>query len=155
MELVLEWAAGGTTGAPAVLRPAAGSSPVAAGAGVHRLTVEWHPAGLEKRGETGPAGVGEVRKDSRSDQGVGKASPESAAAGEVGEVAAGGDSVTIRRRLELILGGRPGFTTGAKAEVLADLLSEFGRPALLEAVRRDWITQFDTGPDSSTSVSRG
>lgn len=65
-----------------------------------------------------------------------------------------GDRQTLRRRLELLLGGPPGFTTGAKAEVLADLLEEFGRAELLETIRREWITQFDTGPETSVSVTK-
>lgn len=43
---------------------------------------------------------------------------------------------TLRRRLELVLGGPPGFNTGAKAEMLADLLEEFGRAELSETIRR-------------------
>ena len=66
-----------------------------------------------------------------------------------------GDSATLRRRLELVFGGPPGFTTGARAEILADLLREFGRPMLLESLQRDWVTQFDTGADQSASVSKG
>jgi hypothetical protein len=69
-------------------------------------------------------------------------------------IAVSGDRQTLRRRLELLLGGPPGFTTGAKAEVLADLLEEFGRGDLLETIRRDWITQFDTGPEMSVSVTK-
>ena len=74
-------------------------------------------------------------------------------AGSANESPSGtGDEDTLRRRLELVLGGRPGFNTGAKAEVLADLLEEFGRAALVGILRRDWISQFDTGPDASPSV---
>jgi hypothetical protein len=65
-----------------------------------------------------------------------------------------GDTATLRRRCELVLGGPPGFTTGARAEILCDLLSEFGPAALLEVLRRDWITQFDTGPAASESVTK-
>lgn len=70
------------------------------------------------------------------------------------EPGAGGDSATISRRLELILGGGPGFTTGAKAEILADLLREFGRQAIVTTIETVWITQFDTGPSSSASVTK-
>lgn len=63
-----------------------------------------------------------------------------------------GDPGTLRRRLELVLGGPPGFTTGARAEMLSDLLREFGTPKVLEAIAADWITQFDTGIESSPSV---
>jgi len=58
----------------------------------------------------------------------------------------------LRRRLELVLGGPPGFTTGAKAEVLADLLREFGTPKVVDAILADWIPQFDTGIEASSSV---
>lgn len=71
------------------------------------------------------------------------------------EVAAGGDQATMDRRLEILLGGPPGFVTGAKAEILADLLREFGRPVLLETLQRVWISKFDTGADASPSVSKG
>ncbi|MCC6233495.1 MAG: PIG-L family deacetylase [Verrucomicrobiales bacterium] len=64
----------------------------------------------------------------------------------------GGDASTIRRRLEMVLGGPPGFTTGARAEVLADLLSEFGRAEIVAAIRREWVVEFDTGPEASASV---
>jgi hypothetical protein len=69
-----------------------------------------------------------------------------------GETIAGGDPTILRRRLELVLGGGPGFNTGAKAEVLADLMEEYGRPELVAMLRREWVSQFDTGPDSSESV---
>ncbi len=72
-----------------------------------------------------------------------------------GESAAGGDEATLLRRLEIVLGGPPGFTTGAKAEILADLLREFGRAALVENLHRVWVSQFDTGADSSSSVTKG
>ncbi len=64
------------------------------------------------------------------------------------------DPATLRRGLELVLGGPPGFTTGARAEILADLLQEFGAPTMIGIIRRDWVTQFDTGPDASGSVSK-
>jgi hypothetical protein len=67
-------------------------------------------------------------------------------------VPTGGDPRTLRRRLELVLGGPPGFTTGAKAEMLADLLREFGTAGVLEAISKEWVTQFDTGIESSPSV---
>lgn len=70
------------------------------------------------------------------------------------ESVTGGDPTTLGRRLELVLGGPPGFTTGARAEVLADLLVEFGRPAILERLRNDWATQFATGPEASASVTK-
>jgi hypothetical protein len=65
----------------------------------------------------------------------------------------GGDVATLRRRLELVLGGPPGFTTGAKAEMLSDVLREFGTGEVLKAISKDWVTQFDTGIESSSSVS--
>ncbi|HMO67039.1 MAG TPA: hypothetical protein PKE47_17765, partial [Verrucomicrobiota bacterium] len=52
---------------------------------------------------------------------------------------------TLRRRLEMVLGGPPGFTTGARAEVLADLLREFGRERLLAELLATWASRFDTG----------
>ena len=64
----------------------------------------------------------------------------------------GGDQATLRRRLELVLGGPPGFTTGAKAEMLSDLLREFGSAKVMEAISKDWVTQFDTGIEASSSV---
>lgn len=64
-----------------------------------------------------------------------------------------GSDRSLRRKLELVLGGPPGFTTGARAEMLSDLLQEFGIPPVLEAISRDWISQFDTGIQSSPSVS--
>lgn len=66
----------------------------------------------------------------------------------------GVDPGTLRRRLELVLGGPPGFTTGARAEILVDLLMEFGRDMVVDSIRREWVTQFETGPDASSSVSR-
>lgn len=62
------------------------------------------------------------------------------------------DRATLVRRLEFILGGPPGFNTGAKAEILADLLCEFGAADLAETLRLEWVSKFDTGPDSSPSV---
>ncbi len=62
------------------------------------------------------------------------------------------DSGTLGRRLEFVLGGPPGFNTGAKAEILADLLGEFGTGRVIEALHREWATEFDTGPDASPSV---
>ncbi len=70
------------------------------------------------------------------------------------ETATGGDPATIRRRLEMVFGGPPGFATGARAEVLADLLGEFGRAAIVSAIRKDWVIEFDTGPDASRSVTK-
>lgn len=55
------------------------------------------------------------------------------------------NEATLRRRLEMVLGGPPGFTTGARAEVLADLLREFGRERLLRELHGAWASQFDTG----------
>jgi len=80
------------------------------------------------------------------------ARPALSSMGAEAEAPAGGDATTLRRRLEFLLGGVPGFTTGAKAGILAELLAEFGRPALLEALQRDWIREFDTGADASPSV---
>jgi hypothetical protein len=62
-------------------------------------------------------------------------------AASVGSAAAG----TLRRRLELVLGGPPGFTTGARAEVLADLLRESGPGPILAEIASAWANQFDTG----------
>lgn len=64
------------------------------------------------------------------------------------------DGATLRRRLELVLGGPPGFTTGAKAEMLADLLRDFGTPTILGTILSDWVTQFDTGIEASPSFGR-
>lgn len=75
-----------------------------------------------------------------------------AAVSAAGEAVTGGDPSLLRRRLELVLGGGPGFNTGAKAEVLADLMEEYGRPALVEILRREWVSQFDTGPEASHAV---
>ena len=65
-----------------------------------------------------------------------------------------GDVGALRHRLELVLGGPPGFTTGARAELLADLLRESGRTELLALLHREWISQFDTGPEASSSVTK-
>lgn len=62
---------------------------------------------------------------------------------------AGANEATLRRRLEMVLGGPPGFTTGARAEVLADLLREFGRERLLRELHGAWASQFDTGLSAS------
>ncbi len=70
------------------------------------------------------------------------------------EPVSGGDPNTLRRRIELLLGGPPGFTTGARAEILIDLLREFGRPHVIETLSRDWVSQFDTGPSASSSVTK-
>jgi hypothetical protein len=64
----------------------------------------------------------------------------------------GGDMATLRRRLELVLGGPPGFTTGAKAEMLSDVLREFGVEEVLTAISKEWVPQFDTGIESSSSL---
>jgi hypothetical protein len=68
------------------------------------------------------------------------------------ESSEGGDPAILRRQLELVLGGPPGFTSGARADILAELLRGYGRRSLLEALQRDWISQFDTGPEASASV---
>jgi hypothetical protein len=65
-----------------------------------------------------------------------------------------GDLAILRRQLELVLGGPPGFTSGARADILAELLRNCSRSSLLDALQREWITQFDTGPDASPSVSK-
>ncbi|MFN0067568.1 MAG: hypothetical protein ACKVYV_08020 [Limisphaerales bacterium] len=59
------------------------------------------------------------------------------------------NEATLRRRLEMVLGGPPGFTTGARAEVLADLLREFGRERLRHELQGAWASQFDTGLSAS------
>lgn len=59
------------------------------------------------------------------------------------------NEATLRRRLEMVLGGPPGFTTGARAEVLADLLHEFGRERLRQELQGAWASQFDTGLSAS------
>jgi hypothetical protein len=66
----------------------------------------------------------------------------------------GGDPSILRRQLELVLGGPPGFTTGARAEILADLLRDFDRLPLLEELRSGWVSQFDTGPSASSAVTK-
>lgn len=62
------------------------------------------------------------------------------------------NEATLRRRLEMVLGGPPGFTTGARAEVLADLLREFGRERLRLELRGAWASQFDTGLSASAGM---
>lgn len=61
---------------------------------------------------------------------------------------------TLRRRLEMVLGGPPGFTTGARAEVLADLLHEFGSERLGAELHAAWASHFDTGLSASAGGSR-
>ncbi len=118
---------------------------------IHRLTIECE--GSFRHAEAGlPAPPG---------KGAGVPGPLEAMAPEPAlasaakppEAPEGGDEATLRRRLELVLGGPPGFTTGARAEILADLLREFGRPMLIEVIQREWVTQFDTGPSASPSVT--
>lgn len=112
----------------------------------HQLTVEWDfSAGSSGPGMSVPAAAGRP---------AAHASPAPLPCSEE-ESVTGGDGATLARRLQLILGGPPGFTTGAKAEVLADLLSEFGRATLLETLRRDWIREFDTGAEASSAMSGG
>jgi hypothetical protein len=48
-----------------------------------------------------------------------------------------------------VLGGPPGFTTGARAELLADLLRESGPAAILAEIEAAWASQFDTGLSAS------
>lgn len=126
--------------------------PSAAPTTPHRLTLEWQLAPAANPGGSLPSGQPPApslaRPDSLATPGASAPSPTTAT-----EEPTGGDVTTMRRRLQLILGGPPGFTTGAKAEVLADLLNEFGRPALLETLRREWIREFDTGPEASSSMS--
>ncbi|MBX3748053.1 MAG: hypothetical protein KF833_22320 [Verrucomicrobiae bacterium] len=109
----------------------------AGGTSTHRVTVQF---------DLGPAG----------DRAAVAGSLKGAASGtSAEEPTRGGDRATLRRRLELILGGPPGFTTGAKAEILADLLREFGRGTLLEEIQREWVRHFDIGAESSSGVSPG
>lgn len=120
-----------------VVRPVTDWSRNGAGGPVpHRVTVEFELGRAGERVESG---------------GQGKAVTASVASEEQ---VVGGDRATLRRRLELILGGPPGFTTGAKAEILADLLREFGRATLIEEIHREWGRHFDTGADPSPSVSQ-
>jgi len=113
---------------------------------IHRLRLEWDPQASSSEGRR-------ARDEGTSPLAV-RRSASGAPPSVGGETAEGGDPATLRRRLEMVFAGPPGFGTGARAEILAELLSEFGRPALLEALRRDWVTQFDTGPEASASVSR-
>jgi len=101
------------------------------------ITLELEVGGT---GRTEPKGVPQLRAAQRTP------------IPETQESPSGGDVATLRRRLELVLGGPPGFTTGAKAEVLADLLREFGTPKVVDAILADWIPQFDTGIEASSSV---
>jgi hypothetical protein len=111
----------------------------------HRLVLEWAPD---------PTAT-EPRVRTREPEGSAFAkAPAPAVPVDPASPVSGGDPATLTRRLGMVLGGPPGFGTGARAEILADLLGEFGRPALLEALRSDWISQFDTDPDSSLSVTR-
>jgi len=128
-EPVLEWSSGETRGEA-----------------IHRLRVEWDPQASSAEGRP-------IREEGTPEV-VARRSASGAPPSVGGETAEGGDPATLRRRLEMVFAGPPGFGTGARAEILAELLSEFGRPALLEALRRDWVTQFDTGPEASASVSR-
>jgi hypothetical protein len=113
------------------------------GVAPHRVTIEIEcPGGAPERAAASAIPSGSVSVAAEAGMSAG------------GEAPLGGDIATLRRRLELVLGGPPGFTTGAKAEVLVDLLLEFGRGTLVETLRREWITQFDTGPSASPSVTK-
>ncbi|MBL9136951.1 MAG: hypothetical protein JNK85_13855 [Verrucomicrobiales bacterium] len=113
-------------------------------------SLSHHKLTLKLAGSTPPEGAGDAttRKRAVSLDSVIIADAEA-------EAGAGGDEATLLRRLEIVLGGPPGFTTGAKAEILADLLREFGRAALVENLQRVWVSQFDTGADTSASVTKG
>lgn len=125
------------------LRPAGSGEEAAAGANIHEATVvidAMNPTSASAGGKASgpaPAPLDPVR------------SPGPV---PLEPTTCNGDRQTLRRRLELVLGGPPGFSTGAKAEVLSDLLKEFGRATLIEEIGRAWITHFDTGPDASQSV---
>lgn len=56
---------------------------------------------------------------------------------------------TLRRRLEMVLGGPPGFTSGARAGVLADLLREFGNERLVAELLAAWASHFDPSHSAS------
>lgn len=101
----------------------------------HEVTLEWDSAA-----PTRPA----ARQPSKP------ALPEEAAPSAGTPV----NRETMRRRLELVLGGPPGFTTGARAEILIDLLREFGPSDLIASLETEWVSQFDTGPSASSSVSK-
>ncbi len=107
------------------------------------LEVEFEGNRNAPRPQTSPAEFREARAPQGTRESV-----------VVQEPTEGGTSATLHRRLEILLGGPPGFNTGAKAAILADLLREFGRPALLEALRGAWIREFDTGPEASASMSQ-
>ncbi len=113
---------------------------------VHRVTLEW--SGCVPSGPDSPVGA-TASVPFRSREGGEVPSPDAES-----ERGLGGDPGTLRRRLEFVLGGPPGFNRGAQAGILADLLREFGRGTLLESLQRDWISQFDTGPEASLSVTR-
>lgn len=125
------------------LQPADGTRP-----GLHRLEMEWGtpnpgPGPVRPAIEPGAARpVSSLRTPARE-------------AGDPAAADADADPATLNRRLELILGGPPGFNTGARAEILEDLLREFGRETLIAVLRKDWVSRFDTGVEASASVSRG
>lgn len=114
----------------------------------HRLILDFPGPAV-----AGLGGGADVYPRSRDTRVAGGANP-AASPRPAFEPGTGGDPATLRRRLEFVLGGPPGFNRGAQAEILADLLREFGRAELLGALERDWIPQFDTGPDSSLSVTK-
>lgn len=119
------------------------SAPGDAPLGYHRLILKLAgPSASE-----GPSGAGPRKRVAVADSVI--------ITDADGDAGTGGDEATLLRRLEIVLGGPPGFTTGAKAEILADLLREFGRAAVVENLQRVWVSQFDTGADASPSVTKG
>jgi hypothetical protein len=122
---------------------------------LHRLTLELD---LGRQGAPAPAAASVVT--SSPAQPVATPGPTASPAGTPSPAHAdeppssGGDPAVMRRQLELVLGGPPGFTSGARADILADLLRVFGRLAILEMLQREWITQFDTGPTASSALAK-
>lgn len=130
---------------PWTLRPLGAEAGAGGGAiPAHRLTVEFESGAGPEATTSSTAGAPGQRPAERLRE------PPRERSQPGGAVDAG----TLRRRLELVLGGPPGFTTGARAEILADLLVEFDRDGVLEVLRREWVSEFDTGAEASGSVTK-